>query len=400
MATIMLYMTSAKRKKLWDINSGWHCSIIGTCLTTEDLRALARKLRVQTHEDSGADFRLHGHFVQACGQGGMTAKLLQKLLDKRHSAAIRRFTKVATNEALEDIWNIERKARDIPGAFWALMSHPCLDQSLGTRAYGHIHMLSHLVGASNRADIDTLRTLETEVDTLRNRLDHESARHARRMEEKDKEIATLQKQLVSARASQMTVSPIPTTRAPANLNATPNAAEAFRLEEMEKETAETHRRNEELEIAVRSLREEVRAMETALLNSVQSDTSEQTGSCGEGECPFDLHGRCILYVGGRLANVHRLRELVTQWNGELLHHDGGMEQSLDELPSCVVRADAVVFPTDCISHSAALKAKRLCRQSMKPYVPLRGSGVSSFVAGLQEKLGEFGPRNPGLLAAE
>ena len=77
-----------------------------------------------------------------------------------------------------------------------------------------------------------------------------------------------------------------------------------------------------------------------------------------------------------------------------------MEQSLEELPSCVVRADAVVFPTDCISHSAALKAKRLCRQSMKPYVPLRGSGVSSFVAGLRERIAELGPRNPQLAAAE
>jgi len=61
------------------------------------------------------------------------------------------------------------------------------------------------------------------------------------------------------------------------------------------------------------------------------------------------------------------------------------------LPGGVIRADAAVYPTDCISHSAALKAKRLCRQAMKPYVPLRGSGVSSFVAGLREKLPPLGP---------
>ena len=44
------------------------------------------------------------------------------------------------------------------------------------------------------------------------------------------------------------------------------------------------------------------------------------------------------------------------------------------------------FPTDCVSHDAALQVKRLCRQTMKPFVPLRSSGVASFVAGLRNGL--------------
>lgn len=400
MAYTMLYMKSVRRKKLWDINTGWHCSIIGTCLTTEDLRALARKLRVQTQEDNGADFRLHGHFVQACAQGGTTAKLLQKLLDRRHTAAIRRLSKAGTPEELEEIWNMERQGRDIPGTYWALMSHPCIEPALGTRAYGHIHMLSHLVGASNRADLDTLRVLEAEVSALSDKLDHEAARHARRMEEKDREIDDLQRQLVAARSAQANFITGPKANASPNLNGAAAPDEARKLEKITQELTETMRRNTALEEVVLSLRAEVQALETALLNAVPSTDTADDAACALGDCPFDLNGRCILYVGGRLANVHRLRQLVTQWNGEFLHHDGGMEQSLEELPGCVVRADAVVFPTDCISHSAALKAKRLCRQSMKPYVPLRGSGVSSFVAGLREKLADLGPRDPGLAAAE
>jgi hypothetical protein len=60
----------------------------------------------------------------------------------------------------------------------------------------------------------------------------------------------------------------------------------------------------------------------------------------------------------------------------------------------VIKADAVVFPMDCVSHSAVNKIKRLCRQSMKPYIPLRSTGVASFVAGLQSSidgLSEAGP---------
>ena len=93
-----------------------------------------------------------------------------------------------------------------------------------------------------------------------------------------------------------------------------------------------------------------------------------------------------------MPQISRLRDLVSKWNGELLHHDGGIEKSLEELNRSVAKADAVLFPTDCISHNAALRLKNLCRQSLKPYVPLRTSGLASFVAGLRIGLadGPFG----------
>lgn len=38
-----------------------------------------------------------------------------------------------------------------------------------------------------------------------------------------------------------------------------------------------------------------------------------------------------------------------------------------------------MFPVDCVSHEAMATVKRLCRQMSKPYFPLRGTGMSSFV---------------------
>ena len=125
------------------------------------------------------------------------------------------------------------------------------------------------------------------------------------------------------------------------------------------------------------MRDENQSLENALLR--ESATPNAT-------CPFDLEGRCLLYVGGRQQTVHRLRTLVEEWNGQFLHHDGGIERSLAELARAVSKADAVVFPTDCVSHNAALKVKRLCDQTMKPYVPLRTSGIASFVAVVRDGL--------------
>jgi hypothetical protein len=101
---------------------------------------------------------------------------------------------------------------------------------------------------------------------------------------------------------------------------------------------------------------------------------------------LNLNGQCLLYVGGRQNTVCRLRNLVEDLNGKFIHHDGGVERSMKELASAVTRADAVVFPVDCISHGAANKVKRLCQQSLKPFITLRTSGIGSLVAGLKKGL--------------
>jgi hypothetical protein len=52
------------------------------------------------------------------------------------------------------------------------------------------------------------------------------------------------------------------------------------------------------------------------------------------------------------------------------------------LQGMISRADAVLFPVDCVSHSAMLLVKRICRQSGKPIMPLRSAGVASFCTAL------------------
>ena len=58
------------------------------------------------------------------------------------------------------------------------------------------------------------------------------------------------------------------------------------------------------------------------------------------------------------------------------------DRSIHELASAIARADTVVFPCDCVSHDAVCNVKKLCRQLMKTYVPLRTSGLAPLVAAL------------------
>jgi hypothetical protein len=97
-----------------------------------------------------------------------------------------------------------------------------------------------------------------------------------------------------------------------------------------------------------------------------------------------LSGKTILYVGGRTVQVPKLRKLAEEHGADLLHHDGGLAESSHSLAALALRADAVLFPVDCISHGAATKLKRMCKQLGKSYFPLRRSGPASFAALIQQ----------------
>ena len=77
-----------------------------------------------------------------------------------------------------------------------------------------------------------------------------------------------------------------------------------------------------------------------------------------------------------------MRAFVEGAQAEWLYHDGGVEERKGLLAGMVSRADAVFFPVDCISHDTVAVVKRLCRQAGKPYVPLRSTSLTSFIAAL------------------
>ena len=93
----------------------------------------------------------------------------------------------------------------------------------------------------------------------------------------------------------------------------------------------------------------------------------------------------MLYVGGRTDKLGHLRASSERLGARFLHHDGGVDDRSGLLGGLVSRADVVMFPVDCVSHEAVGTVKRLCRQMSKPFVPLRSTGMGSFVAALSRR---------------
>jgi hypothetical protein len=244
-------------------------------------------------------------------------------------------------------------------------------------------MLSHMVGAANRADIRRLRQLEEENAALSARLEAQQ-RHLRDgFTEREGRIRLLNDALSRALA-----------RAPAlpeNAGEDARAAREAILDlerRLNRETACRERFESRLEAALRAQSRAESARRDAMLEceDLRRELALAEVQIGgippEASAALQLGGAQVLYVGGRAHQVPQLRTVVERAGGTLLHHDGGVEHSTTLLPGLVSRADCTVFPVDCISHDAMGMVKRQCRQSAKPFMPLRTSSLASLLAGL------------------
>jgi hypothetical protein len=167
----------SRRSRIWDISSSLHCSIIGTCLSPAELRQFFVKLG-DTDAKTVTDHALHSLGVRVAGQHDLLGKLLQKMLDRRHETAIKRFAKASTAAEVRALWLGALEQGSIPGGYWAVLTHRATDRPLVEEVFGQIHMLSHMVGSSNRVDIARLRNLERELGERDEKIARQQARLA------------------------------------------------------------------------------------------------------------------------------------------------------------------------------------------------------------------------------
>jgi hypothetical protein len=371
------------RTKIWELPEQLHCSVVGTCLSTTDLRKLLTKLGIAKPGETDHD--LHSRAVGLAAQTTPGAKLLHKLLDSTHDLAIRHFARADTEAALRRLWQEACASGNIPGPYWALLTHAATSYTLRRDAFGHVHMLSHLVGAANRADIRRLSDLEAEKAALEAAQDRLQDQLQAALAERDKALRTAQAQ-------------------PRIIHeATPDPALAQRLTELEHRlTIETERR--EAAEARATLLDHTAAQDRAARLAAETDRAALAEALAAAEAALDPHraaalprldGQSFLYVGGRPHQVTALRDLSETLGASLRHHDGGVDEQIGLLAGLVARADIVFFPVDCISHEAALAIKRLCRQAGKQFTPLRSAGQGAFLAAIAT----LAPNAPRVAAA-
>src|SRR5262245_61571716 len=188
-----------RRTRISDLSGNLHCSIVGTCLSTAELRQILLKLDVDGVREA-SDHDLHAKGVLLAGKPSPAAKLLTKALDRRHKVALSQFDKARTAAELRRLWDAAVQRGDIPGAYWAVLTHPAATDEVVRHVFGEVHMLSHLVGAANRADIRRLSQLEAERTELEAKVARQQAQLRDAIVARDATIRNLNQLLAKALA--------------------------------------------------------------------------------------------------------------------------------------------------------------------------------------------------------
>jgi len=378
--------TVSRRARIWELNSHLHCSIIGTCLTAGELRRLLVRLKIAGIETAD-EHELHMLGVLLADRPDQGAKLLQKALDRRHEVTLHRFARAKDDAAVAVLWSEAIKGGDIPGAYWSVLTHAVSSDKLVQKAFGDVHMLSHLMGATNCADLHRMSVLEDENAALVARIERQQKQLRDGFVERDEKIQRLTRMLADKIQSETEPSFGEGADEPATLRTTiadlskslgREASRRGRLEQRLAGFEESDSNLRRAEAERDALRAELDLIEGRLAAMLP-------GVAASPQATLNLAGATILYLGGRSAQIPQLRALVERGGGEFLHHDGGLEHAAALLPGLVGRCDLMVFPVDCVSHNAMTAAKRTCQQLDKPYVALRTASLAAFLSALASR---------------
>ncbi len=380
---------SRRRRRIWEINPEYHCMICGTCLGVDELRKLVAKANLSVPADT-TDFRIHGRVVQMMSQPGALARAVQKALDRKFHLAIKRAARLSEEAELRAWWVESVDRGEIAGPCWALMTHALAKTALTVELFGEIHMMSHLEGWTNRAYKRRLAALERAAGAAA----EDAAAARRRLAGREREIDDLRERLREAQAAGLRSAEL-SVRLERIESGAERRALMSRMEALERaadaharERDGAHRRLAERSAELDACRHDIESLRRALADA--EDECESLAAMAHDAAPaaasgvFDLAGRGVVYIGGRAGLLRHFRAFVESANGRFFHHDGGIEDNGRALECTLSRGDVVLCPVNCVSHGACRRAKRFCKQTARPFAPLRSAGLSAFVKGVRE----------------
>ena len=391
------------RKKIWQLDVSFHCCIIGTCLTMDELRLISKKHLLKTTNNT-CDYELHSAFVYMVQYSNETAHYCQKYLDKKYRSLIKKYAGLKSDSEFQLLWQRASASGDVAGTYWTLVTHPNTSSAFCDKIYGDVHMLSHLSGASARTDIKTLGKLRHEKTKLEQRFSEQSEMLYKRLQKKQTQIDTLKDKVTLCEQDAQKIRDLKSrvrelelnNKKPANntTNGLPIIASGTSIKigilekknyELEEQIAKEKEANRLLDLKLTEGLTERNAAENCLQALLVQNCDKACNAIDMGSDPsINLDGQYILYVGGRVNQCRYFRLLVEQRNGSFLHHDGGREQGPSKLNGDLAKADAVVCPIDCISHSAFKSVKTHCVKQQKQLIMIAHASLASFTKGLSE----------------
>jgi len=363
--SVALPSAGSRRKRLWELEAGAHCPVVGVCLAMADLRRLAGRHWPQ--ESYACDYALHGAVVAAGRSRSPLSEALQKELESRYRPAVHRASEARDAQALAAWWRAQAQGPELAGALWATLTHPRCDAALSQQVIGEVHMLQHQIGTRERVEVRRLdaalaekAALAQQLADAQGRLQGQSAQAARRMQALEGELLRLRAELIG-RDTLL-------AQREEELQALQHASAALRTQaQLQREGERLARRAEDLQAELERTRGELARVRERAEARVPEPAAREPERAAPAAAPACRLGDCaVLCVGGRPASVPMYRHTVQRAGARFLHHDGDDGDKAARLEETLRAADLVICQTGCISHGAYWRVKDHCKRTGTP----------------------------------
>lgn len=387
--------------KFWEISQFFKCPIVGICLTFSEQKQVLKKTGISPKGKS--PFEIHEILVGCSENENRVSRQVDRRVNRKYGAEIGPLLNVSEKVFMEH-WTSRFHEGEFAGVFWAAAIKTDLSAESRGRVFGDIHMSMHnnleqsarikRQLAFHGEEMIKMKVKAREAVRAKKNLQKENGKLQRdnkalnrRLEAREQEINRLNRTISNLKSKiAVNTSERDTERMGGDLSHYCKA-----MKEKDAILAELYRGNRQLSNDLRKEKETGRSLKRELYMLIHA--SFRTESCDE-SCPsYDLCKRRVLMVGGLTKMTSLYREVIEGQNGVFEYHDGYMQKGAKTLENRVRRADMVLCPVTCNSHTACSLVKKLGKKHKKPVRLLAGASLSAVGEALNGKGGVYASGN-------
>jgi hypothetical protein len=376
---------TSNRWRFWEINDFFKCPVVGMCLTYAEQQQVLKKADLPAKKAS--PFEMHEALVASAGNENPLSRRIDTLLNRKYGKKAADLLAFTENDFMARFKTMAASG-ELPAVLWAAAVHPNLSQFMKKEIFGEVHMTMHWSGEQRIKMTRKLSSAEAALADSQGRI-KDVARKKRRLE---KENARLIKSQVGLKVA-FDAAENSKKRLEAMVSATDQPSRVAALEQenriLKDELDRLYRRIGIQNRRMASFKEKNQQLASQLAmkeklstrfrQEARSAISEMMAlnRCDE-NCPsFDLCRKRILIVGGISRMESLYRDLIERSGGILEYHNGHMKNGTRLLESRLRRADLVLCPVSCNSHTACSVVKNLAKKHRKTVHMLANSSLQT-----------------------
>lgn len=374
-----------RRLRFWEVDQCLKCPIMGMCLTLSESKRLLKKAGRSIKNLS--PFDIHEALVASSDNDNALSRKVDRFLERKFGR------EAAPMFNLDDAAFLARfkqafEAGDYIGMVWATAVRPGLALKTRREIFGDIHMTMHVSGSQHQQLKLALSRQQEKIAGLREQLKNMTGERRRLKKERDH----LNHRHTSLKATLINIEREKARLAAIVAEQNQTGSMTALKEENARLTVEVGAMQTKLKdkqcltIALKEKHRRVAAeldrhqQMIACFGKAQEAMSTQDHDCKacDTQCPaFDLCQRRVLIVGGLSRMEPLFRDLIEGRGGIFDYHDGTMKQGGRKLENRLRRADLVICPVNCNSHTACMVVKNLAKKHKKTVHMLPNSSLSS-----------------------